>query len=137
MKISYIISHGVADFVGTEKTGGDEIILKFEPKYSGTLTLASHRYEVKKGEVKISVGTLTDGEYRPKLECEAGVISLTPFTKRHRDITQKETDSETVRRVIRRCYDLEKKLSETEKRLAQLEGVCRGHDIFNFERKDT
>ena len=137
MKISYIISHGVGDFVKIEKDGGDDITLKLEPKYSGTLKIGATLYEVKKGEARIPTASLQSGEYRPKLECEAGVIALTPFTKIHRDVTPKPVDGETVYRLIKRCYDLEIRLAEAEKSLARLDKMCRGHDIFNFERKDT
>ena len=65
------------------------------------------------------------------------MIALTPFTKNHRDVTQKPVDGETVYRLIKRCYDLEIRLAEAEKNLARLDKMCRGHDIFNFERKDT
>ena len=50
MKISYIISHGVGDFVKIEKDGGDDITLKLEPKYSGTLKIGAALYEVKRAK---------------------------------------------------------------------------------------
>ena len=132
MKISYIISHGGADTVSVEHDGGDNLTLKFEPKYKGTVTVGTSVFTVKNGEVKIPIAAMPEGKIHPKLECEVGVITVPPLTKRCREVIPKETDAETVKRLVMICHLLEKRLSKQEETLSQLVEKCKGHDIFNF-----
>ena len=135
MKIRYIISHGVADVVNIDECDTSEIIICFEPKYDGIITIGSSVYPLKNGEACIKTASLRDGLYQPRLECKDGIFSLEGFVKRCRDVIVNGAGDSLTRRLVKRCYELERSTGELSKRVTALENAYKGHDIFNYERK--
>ena len=134
MRIHYIISHGVAEWVETDSGDTDTLVLIFEPRYNGALVDNGTVYPINNGEVSIPRLALCDGTHRPRLECECGVIEVSPFTKSRREIAPSENGGENVRRLIKSCYETEKRLKKAEATILRLEKMCEGHNIFNYER---
>ena len=134
MKIRYIISHGVAEWVDFDVKDKEEMTFVFEPRYSGTLTLGDDILAVKNGEVTFPLGEIHDGKYTPRLECEVGAVAVCGFIKSGRSVAMAESHGRTVRALIRECYELSVAKEDLERRVTQLETLCKGHDIFNFER---
>ena len=136
MKIHYIISHGVAEWVETNSGDTDTLALLFKPRCNGALIDNGAVYPINNGEVRIPRAALCDGMHRPRLECEYGVIEVSPFTKSHREITPSDNGGESVRRLIKICYETEKRLERAEATILRLAKMCEGHNIFNYERKN-
>lgn len=137
MKISYIISHGVAEWVEADTVTDNVLTIKLKPSCDGSLVIGSTVYPVKHGEVFIPIGALRDGEHRPRLEYSDGVVTLSPFVKKGRSVSPKECDAEVIRRLVKVCYELEIRLKSAESTIAQLNEMCTGHNIFDFERNET
>ena len=135
MKIRYKTRHGIAEWV--EFTPIDSEILKFifDSCHNGALMLGSKIYDVIEGEAHISLSSLPDGNYIPKVETNLGIFVAEGFTKSGHTVTMHEADEEVVRSLISRCFTLEEKLESLEQRTYVLEKMCQGHHIFNFERK--
>lgn len=136
MKISYVISHGVADWVDCDGKNDGTLTLEFAPKHDGTLTLGTLAYPVKRGEVSLPVRIMRDGEHYPKLECSDGVIKVCPFTKLGTIAVPNTHGSDSINRLIRSNYELECKLTEALAEIKRLTQKCEGYNIFNFERKE-
>ena len=134
MKIRYLISHGVADAVDFDPSGSDMLSLLFEPRYNGALTLGSSVYTVTGGEVSLPLRALPDREYHPRLECEGGVFTVGGFRKSGRTVGM-INDGNMTARLLKRVFELEAQSRRHEEAIARLDEACRGHDIFNFERK--
>ena len=134
MKIEYIISHGIAVWVKKDNSGSEYIDLIFKPKCNGAVILDGTAYPVASGEARLPSVAIRNGEHKPRLECEYGVIALSPFVKNGRNICLKEYDADTVGYLIKECHELDERLIKAEKTLAHLEEICVGHNIFNFER---
>ena len=136
MKIRYITGHGVAERIDFDNSEQDSLTLIFEPYHSGALVLGGKVYTLNDGEVTIPVKALQDGEYTPRLESEMGVYCAEGFTKQGRSISMLKLDEALVRRLLLRCYNLEKAVCSLEERVTELELACHGHKIFDFERKE-
>ncbi len=132
MKISYIIHHGVGEWERISQDSSDTLLLTFKPECSGAVDLGGAVFTVKNGDAEIPLNALPDGEYQPKLECEIGVYTAESFLKHGRSVSLPKTDEAVLRRLILRCYDLEKDRDALEERIARLETLCQGHNIFNF-----
>lgn len=136
MKISYIISHGVAEWVDFDHANNGTLSLCFNPKFDGALTLGSHAFAVTSGEVSVPIKLIKDGEHHPRLECNGGVFTVAGFIKSNGSIEPISNVDEALRRLIKECYLLTERNREQEERIARLEEICKGHNIFNFERKE-
>ena len=135
MKIHYITSHGAAERIDFNDGDGDTLTLCFEPHLKGAVILGDKVLPLKGGEAEIRLNTLKDGEYLPRLETESGIYRAEGFTKRGAGITVPRANETAVRRLILRCYTLEKELHLLKERTEELERLCAGHHIFDFERK--
>ena len=135
MKISYIIAHGVAECVNFSSQDSSTLSLRFKPEYNGVLIVGNQKFEVKNGCTDIDTASLRDGEYTPRLECDGGCITVRGFIKSGRGVSVLQSDEETVRHLVKSCYVLEKSNLELSERIAELERLCKGHAILNFERK--
>ena len=136
MEISYKISHGVGDWYCIDPRCDDLLTIYLEPKISGTLVMGRARYEIRCGEVTLSVTALTDGAYYPRVEHKDGIVSLPPMMKRGCEIYPMESDRETLCRLVENNYDIEQRLYALESDVTKLIHLCVGHDIFNTERKE-
>ena len=136
MKISYVTLHGVGEWVEFTPANSDTLTLTLEPRYDGTVVLNGTLYKLRHGEVTLDVRSIPDGEHYPRLECEGGVFPLGGFVKLGRSITPIENDRDALRRLIKGYRQLEKRLAEAEKAITELNAICRGHSIFNYERKE-
>ena len=134
MKIRYIIAHGSAEWVDFDPRGKDELTLKFNPRCSGTVRFGTDIFILKDGEVALPTAALRNGKNTPRIECELGAVAVSPFIKSGRSIAMAEDHGKAVRAIIRDCFELVKARDDLEKRVTQLEDLCKGHDIFNFER---
>lgn len=137
MKITYITSHGTAEWVATSKTDDSILHIQFTPECNGAITLGGIAYEVKHGSVDIPLGALQNGEYRPKLEADTGVFIAEGFCKSGHDVSMLPTEQAVVRRLVSRCYTLEKMCDALDKKVSHLETLCQGHRIFDFERMEN
>ena len=135
MEICYITQHGVAERIRLNSSVQEDLTISFEPKCDGTLTLRSRKFAVRDGMLRIPLNSIADGEYHPRLEADTGFFDVEGFAKYGTRIYALKTDEETVRRLIVRCHKLEKMSRELGERVVALEGICQGHNIFNFERK--
>jgi hypothetical protein len=124
----------VAEWIDVDQKSTGEVTLVFEPRYNGTIKIASKIQEVKNGEVSFPISELRDGKYTPRLECDRGTINVSGFIKSGKSIAMAEDHGIAVRALIRECFELTKAKENLEKRVTQLEKLCKGHDIFNFER---
>ena len=136
MKISYLTSRGVAERISFDTKERDTLTLAFEPHHEGAVLLGGRVFPLHNGEVSIPMTELTDGEYSPRLESEAGVFIAEGFNKAGRSVTPSDTEESVIRRLISRCYSLEDRLICLERRVSELEIACTGHKILDFERKE-
>lgn len=136
MKIHYITQHGVGEWSQIKTEDPDVITLTFTPASDGALTLRGRAYAVKGGEVSIPARELPDGEYRPLIEADSGRYELEGFIKQGKIISMLGTEEKVIRRLIKRCRELERSLDSQKERIERLEALCVGHNIFNFERKE-
>ena len=136
MKISYITHHGVAEWLNFEDDGSDMLTISVNPKAEGAITVGSNILIMKNGEARITKSALPSGEYSPKIECDNGVFVAEGFTKLGRVILPMKTSEGRIRALIRRTHRLEELTEQLIGRITALEDLCRGHDIFDFERKE-
>lgn len=136
MKIRYITSHGRAERIDFEYSEKDHLILSFDQHCTGAVLLDGKIFPLKDGEARIRLSALKDGEYTPRLESERGIFTAEGFTKRGKGISVADADEPLIRRLVERCYTLDRELDAIRKRLGELESICRGHNIFDFERKE-
>lgn len=134
MKIRYITAHGSAEWVEFDDRGRDNLTLAFEPYHNGAVVILDKIFPLKDGEVTIPFSVLADGEYAPRLESETGVFILESFIKQGKSLAVHYTDEDLIRRLIKRCYNLELAVYSLEERVGELERACHGHNIFDFER---
>lgn len=135
MKIHYITQHGVALWTEISPDDNSALTLSFDIDCDGVVTLRGKRLAVKGGEVKIPTVLLSDGEFRPTLESEAGIFAVEGFIKRGNNITMQKTDESVLRRIIKDCLALKSSEKLILMRVEALEALCQGHGIFNYERK--
>ena len=136
MKISYITQHGYAERVGVEDADRAYLILKFIGAECGAVMLGDGIYQLKNGEIRIDRSTLSDGEYHPRLECESGVYTVEGFNKSGNEIIPSSTEEAVIRLLLSRCRQLEASATALSERVHKLEEAIKGHNIFNFERKE-
>ena len=137
MIISYITDRGVAEWVKIDTAmEQDSIILQINRKIDGAVVLGKTVFPLKDGEARIPMNSLANGEYAPKFETDSGVYNAERFTKQGRNITLAKADDSLIRRILVRGANLESRILALEKAVTHLENLCKGHDIFNFERKE-
>ena len=136
MKITYIIHHGYAERLSVKDTERDLLTIEFKGEDLGAVTLGKTVLSLHRGEASIRISALPDGEYLPRLESAGGVFTAEGFTKSGSRISVNETDDFVIRRLIDRCRHLELTLQSLEEKVTAIEEAYRGHDIFNFERKE-
>ena len=136
MKISYITQHGYAELINIEEGERNLITLKFIGIASGAVTLGALVYTLKGGEVTIKKSDLPSGEYHPRLECDTGIYIAEGFSKSGDCVAPLKTEESVIRRLLKRCNVLESSLDAIDKRVNALEIAYKGHNIFNFERKE-
>ena len=137
MKITYITSHSIAEWVETSATDDSILHIQFTPECNGIITVGNTAYEVKRGSVSIPLGALQNGEYRPKLEADTGVFTVEGFGKSGHDVLMLPTEQAVIRRLVSRCHTLEKICDTLDKKVSHLETLCQGHKIFDFERMEN
>lgn len=136
MKICYITSHGIAEWIAFKDDRNSILQLQFTPKCDGAVSLGDTIYKVKNGNVSIPLDILPNGEYRPKLEADTGVFIAEGFCKTGGMITMLKTEEAAIRRLVSRCHSLEKICGTLREKVAHLEDMCQGHKIFNYERTE-
>ena len=136
MRLGYIISHGYAELVEIEKDESEATLLAFEPRLDCVLVIDGVVYPLCHGEAVIPKGALKKGEYHPRLESKHGVIPIAPFIKYSDGITPLDSEADVLARVLRASLDTEMRLAGAEEKIFHLTELCKGHDIFNFERKE-
>ena len=137
MKIRYVISHGVARWVEFDRSDKDALTLSVTPKCRGTVSLGTMILPLEHGEVTIPLSALADGTYTPIVECTDGVYAADNFKKMAKGIVLPENASEATRDLIVLCQRLGSRAKLLEERVSALEELCRGHNIFNYERKEN
>lgn len=136
MKIRYVTSHGRAERIDLEYGENDRLVLSFGKDTVGAVLLGGKILPLTEGEARISLSALADGEYAPRLESEEGIFVAEGFIKRGRSISVHDADESLIRRLVERCYGLERELEDTRARLDKLELACYGHKLLDFERKE-
>ena len=132
MKITYITHHGVAERIKFIPESTDVLELEFIPTHDGMVTLGGMMLKLKGGSVSLRLDTLPDGEYIPRIDAEDGTFIAEGFVKCGKEITLLRNDEEVTSRLLQRALALEERCEKMSKRLAELHGACRGHNIFNF-----
>ena len=135
MKIRYITAHGMADLIEFDDSDRDTLSLVFEPHHVGAVIVGDKILPLKDGVAEISLSSLRDGEYSPRLESESGVYASEGFKKQGKSISVHRADENLIRRLVKRCYELEINMTKLVSRTEDLEKACYGHKIFDFERK--
>ena len=136
MKISYETLHGVAERIDYCSDSEDGLTVVIKPECNGVMTLGTGKFAISEGISTIPYASLPDGEYVPRLETDTGIYIAEGFTKCGREIHIPRTDEKTIRRLIVRSHALDKKCTQLEEKVRQLELSCLGHNIFKFERKE-
>ena len=134
MKIRYITSHGMAEWIDCHEETDEMLTLLFEPYHNGAVVINGKIFTVKNGEAHIQIASLSDGYCSPTLETDHGVYCVEGFTKRGKSISVSKSNESTVRRLISRFYNLEAAATKITEKVERLEKVCHGHNIFDFER---
>ena len=137
MKITYITSHGIAEWVATSKTDDRILHIQFKPECNGVITVGTVAYKVKSGSVSIPLDALKNGEYQPRLEADTGVFIAEGFCKNGYDVSMLPTEQSVIRRLVSRCHTIEKNCDALYKKVSHLETLCQGHRIFDFERTEN
>ena len=100
------------------------------------MSIGTHVFVLKNGEARIPRSSLPDGEYHPRIECAEGVFVAEGFIKNGKSVRPLPLSEERIRKLFSRMRDLEEAYGLLYEKAAQLEEAYRGHDIFNFERKE-
>ena len=136
MKIDYITHHGVAEWVNFAEDNSDFLTVRTREKHTGAVSIGTHVFVLKNGEARIPRSSLPDGEYHPRIECAEGVFVAEGFIKNGKSVRPLPLSEERIRKLFSRMRDLEEAYGLVYEKAAQLEEAYRGHDIFNFERKE-
>ena len=136
MKIRYITLHGVAEWIDFNDDGQDVLTLSFEPHHNGAVVINDKFFVLNDGEVTIPITALPDGVYSPVLESDMGVYCVESFTKHGNGVSVSKSNETSIRRLISRHCNLEKRVTELTEKVNKLEDECHGHGIFDFERKE-
>ena len=136
MKIRYITLHGVAEWIDFNDDDQDVLTLSFEPYHNGAIVMNGKFFALNDGEVTIPLTALQDGVCTPLLESDTGVYCVESFTKQGKGVSVSKSNEESIRRLISRHCNLEKKVTELTEKMKKLEDKCNGHSIFDFERKE-
>lgn len=136
MKIDYITHHGVAEWVNFAEDNSDFLTVRTREKHTGAVSIGTHVFVLKNGEARIPRSSLPDGEYHPRIECAEGVFVAEGFIKNGKSVRPLPLSEERIRKLFSRMRDLEEAYGLLYEKAAQLEEAYRGHDIFNFERKE-
>ena len=134
MRISYITSHGIAEWVSASKCDDGFLNIQFTPKCNGAITLGVTTFNVEEGRASIPLSALTNGEYRPKLEADTGVFIAEGFYKNWCEVSMLPTEEIIIRKLVSRYHTLEKTCDTLREKVAHLEAMCQGHSIFDYER---
>lgn len=132
MKISYITSHGTAEWVKFDSQDGEVISLVIDKAADGAVTLGNKTFTLTKGAANIPTRSLADGDYAPIFETDEGVFAGERFHKSGQTVIPKSADEAFIRRLLTRFAVLEKSSRKLEERVSRLEERCSGHNIFNF-----
>lgn len=136
MKIDYLTHHGVAEWVNFAEDNSDFLTVRTREKHTGAVSIGTHVFVLKNGEARIPRSSLPDGEYHPRIECAEGVFVAEGFIKNGKSVRPLPLSEERIRKLFSRMRDLEEAYGLLYEKAAQLEEAYRGHDIFNFERKE-
>jgi hypothetical protein len=136
VKIDYITHHGVAEWVNFAEDNSDFLTVRTREKHTGAVSIGTHVFVLKNGEARIPRSSLPDGEYHPRIECAEGVFVAEGFIKNGKSVRPLPLSEERIRKLFSRMRDLEEAYGLLYEKAAQLEEAYRGHDIFNFERKE-
>ena len=136
MKILYLASRGRAERMGVKETENDVLTLSFSPRVVGAVLLGEKILPLKDGEASVPISALADGKHEPRLESESGFFIAEEFIKQGSYITVPDADEELMRRLVIKCHALDCELAEMKERVASLEKLCCGHNLFDFERKE-
>ena len=136
MKIDYITHHGVAEWVNFAEDNSDFLTVRTREKHTGAVSIGTHVFVLKNGEARSPRSSLPDGEYHPRIECAEGVFVAEGFIKNGKSVRPLPLSEERIRKLFSRMRDLEEAYGLLYEKAAQLEEAYRGHDIFNFERKE-
>ena len=136
MKIDYITHHGVAEWVNFAEDNSDFLTVRTREKHTGAVSIGTRVFVLKNGEARIPRSSLPDGEYHPRIECAEGVFVAEGFIKNGKSVRPLPLSEERIRKLFSRMRDLEEAYGLLYEKAAQLEEAYRGHDIFNFERKE-
>ena len=133
MKISYITSHGIAEWVKFEPCDDEVITFSLDRALSGAITVGGKIFTLTKGEAHVPTDALENGSHTPIFETVEGCFKGESFFKSGRTVSVKPADEMLIRRLVARCGTLEKRCANLEKQVNTLEKKISGHGIFNFE----
>ena len=136
MKIRYLTLHGAAEWSHFDDSDRDMLLIDFTSPIDGIIAIGDRSYTLSGGKVTIPISEIKTGEHRPVITCDGGIFIAEGFVKDAKGIRMMKTDEETVRRLVKRCHALEKTCDVLAKKVAHLEQLCQGHNIFNFERTE-
>ena len=133
MQISYITSHGTAEWINFNSDDGEVLRLALDKALAGALTLGGRAFTLSGGVAEIPTKAIPDGEHTPIFETNEGVFVGERFYKSGRTVSPRGADEMLIRRLLTRCASLENGYEALKKRVSDLEKTCTGHGIFNFD----
>ena len=130
-KITYCLINGVGEWSDFSREEHDFLTIRFKNADTGCVKINDTLYRVEKGELSIPLSQLPDGTYSLRLETSDGGFDLEKFEKGGSQITMKSTTESSIRRVLFRTREHERKLKDLETKMSILISRTEGHHIFN------
>ena len=100
MKISYITSHGIAEWVNFDAKDEEMITLAIDKSVGGALTLGGKVFTLSGGEAHVPTDALPNGNHTPIFETDCGTFKGESFLKSGRTISMKPADEILIRRLV-------------------------------------
>ena len=100
---------------------GEDIRIIFDEPISGSVIIGKSAYPLLRGICKMSIRDLAEGECLPTLLTNRKKYTLEGFYVKDGILLHKEPDGEYIRELFENYVALQKRLSEIEKALADIE----------------
>ncbi len=129
IKIEYILTPAYGEWKSIAGRGRSvEFILG--DGICGMLYVGPRRIEIKNGRGELNTKGLSDGEYTPRLLCEAGEAELEPIVLSGEKIYPAPTKDKIHRISLSRIRALEKEAKENKERIDELYTLIKGTALF-------
>ena len=128
--IFYKIVHNFGESRKIAGSGSENVHIHVDGADGGIITVGNISAPLKENIARISLHTLTDGEYTPTLYKDGELFALETISKCGNRISFTNDGSDMIRRIALRAEMIEKRLDNLEKRCAEHEGAIYGKPIF-------